>query len=165
MPPGTLVIEPFAPRHAGAVLDVIGLVFTEYGMTFDPEDFDADLLDIERNYAGCEGWFSVLTDEGRVVGTVAAVPKTERACEIKRLYLLPEYRGRGYGRALMEHILALAEAAGHREAVAWSDVRLGTAHQVYLRLGFEQIGERVIDDIDHSHEYGFLKALDTATPA
>ena len=152
-------IELFAPPHAAAVLDVIGTVFEEYGMSFDPSDFDSDLLDIPRHYADRGGWFSVLTDAGRVVGTVAAVPKDAAACEIKRLYLLPQYRGRGLGRALMEHILDRAREAGFREAVAWSDVRLETAHQVYDRLGFERIGERDIDDIDQSHELGFLKRL------
>jgi GNAT superfamily N-acetyltransferase len=87
------------------------------------------------------------------------VPKDAAACEIKRLYLLPEYRGRGLGRALMEHILDRVREAGFLEAVAWSDVRLETAHQVYDRLGFERIGERDIDDIDLSHELGFLKRL------
>jgi putative acetyltransferase len=152
-------IELFAPPHAAAVLDVIGSVFVEYGMAFDPADFDSDLLDIPRHYADRGGWFSVLTDAGRVVGTVAAVPKDAATCEIKRLYLLPGYRGRGLGRALMEHILERVREAGFREAVAWSDVRLGTAHHVYDRLGFERIGERDIDDIDQSHELGFLKRL------
>jgi hypothetical protein len=34
-------IELFAPPHAAAVLDVIGSVFEEYGMSFDPADFDS----------------------------------------------------------------------------------------------------------------------------
>ena len=159
VPASRPAIEAFAPPHAGAVLDVIGAVFTEYGMTFDPSDFDSDLLDIPRHYAGRGGWFAVLIDAGRVVGTVAAVPKGDAACEIKRLYLLREYRGRGLGRALMEHILKRVWGAGYREAVAWSDRRLETAHQVYDRLGFVRIGERDLDDIDRSHELGFLLRL------
>jgi len=152
-------LEPFAPHHTADVLRVIGRVFDEYGMTFDPDAFDSDLLDIPRHYAGLSGWFAVLTDEGRVVGTVAAVPKSESSVEIKRLYLLSEYRGRGYGRRLMEHVLARALESGYTEAIAWSDVRLETAHQVYDRLGFERIGERMIEDIDRSREYGFRKRL------
>lgn len=157
---GTPSIEPFAAVHAPGVLHVIGLVFAEYGMTFDPADFDADLLDVEHSYLARGGWFSVLTDAGRVVGTVAALPKDEGTVEIKRLYLLPEYRGRGHGRALMEHALARARGAGCRVAVAWSDARLETAHRVYDRLGFDRIGERVLDDIDRSREYGFSRRLD-----
>ena len=154
-----LSIEPFAPSHAPGVLHVIGAVFAEYGMSFDPPGFDADLTDVQSYYLDRGGWFSVLTAGGRVVGTVAAVPRAGGACEIKRVYLLAERRGQGHGRALMEHVLALASAAGYREAIAWSDVRFATANTVYDRLGFERIGERVIDDIDRSHEYGFRKLL------
>ncbi len=154
-----LSIDPFAPPHAPSVLEVIGAVFIEYGMTFDPSGYDDDLLDIGGHYMAQGGWFSVLTDGGRVVGTVAAVPRGSGACEIKRLYLLSAYRGQGQGRALMEHVLGRAEAAGYKEAIAWSDVRLETAHRVYERLGFERIGERQLDDIDRSREYGFRKRL------
>jgi putative acetyltransferase len=153
-------IVSFAPSHAAGVLDVIGSVFAEYGMTFDPNDYDSDLLDIDGHYARMGGAFYVLVDRDRVVGTVAAVPTDATTAEVKRLYLLPEYRGRGQGRALLELILDRIRQGGHREAIAWSDVRLETAHKVYDRLGFERIGERVIDDIDQSHEYGFRKSLD-----
>ena len=159
MPSGEPCLEPFAPHHAPGVLRVIGFVFDEYGMTFDPEDFDSDLLDIPRHYHSPGGWFFVLTDSGAVVGTVAAVPKSETSAEIKRLYLLPQHRGHGRGRMLMEHILARVGDAGYREAIAWSDVRFETAHKVYDRLGFERVGERVIEDIDRSREYGFRKRL------
>jgi len=154
-----LSIEPFAPHHAKAVLEVIGSVFAEYAMTFDPSDFDDDLLDVDGHYRALGGWFSVLTDAARVVGTVAAVPREDAAWELKRLYLLPGYRGRGQGRALIEHALVRVREAGGREAIAWSDVRLETAHRVYERLGFERFAERRLEDIDRSVERGFRLPL------
>src|SRR5207249_6372519 len=105
-------------------------------MTFEPSGFDADLTDIRRCYLERGGRFWVLVDEGRVVGTVAVVPTGRVGCEVKRLYLLPEYRGRGLGRALLEQTLDWATASGYGHIVAWSDARLGTAHAVYERLGF-----------------------------
>jgi GNAT superfamily N-acetyltransferase len=158
-PAAPVAIAPFAAHHADAVLHVIGSVFAEYGMTFDPAGYDDDLVDVEAHYPGHGGWFSVLTDGGRVVGTVAAVPRDGSTWELKRLYLLPGYRGRGRGRALIEHALGRARDAGCRDVVAWSDVRLETAHAVYVRLGFERIGERTLDDIDRSRELGFRKVL------
>jgi len=159
-----LVIQAFEAQHAPAVVELISSVFAEYGMTFDPSDFDRDLLAIQSYYLDRGGWFFVLSDGGRVVGTVAALPQSDGACEIKRLYLLAAYRGRGWGRALLEHILAQMGCAGHREAVAWSDARLDTAHRVYTRLGFSRIGDRVLDDIDRSREYGFRKVLAVRAP-
>ncbi|HEY3068269.1 MAG TPA: GNAT family N-acetyltransferase [Methylomirabilota bacterium] len=148
-------IVPFDPAHAAGVLDVIGTVFREYEMTFDPPDFDADLTDIPRYYGERGGCFWVLVDNGRVVGTVAGVPTGHGNCEVKRLYLAADYRGRGLGRALMQQMLDWARASGYRVVVAWSDVRLVTAHVVYNRLGFIRFGERVTNDIDRSQEYGF----------
>lgn len=150
---------PFAEHHAADVLHVIGSTFAEYGMVFEPSGYDSDLLDIRRHYLDAGGWFVVLVDDDRVVGTAGARPGPPSTCEIKRVYLLPEYRGRGHGRALVEHLLDKMADAGCREVIAWSDVRLMTAHHVYVRLGFERFGERTTDDIERSREYGFRKVL------
>ena len=154
-----MAIVPFESSHAAAVLEVIGAVFREYAMTFEPSGFDADLTDIRASYLERGGRFWVLVDDGRVVGAVAGVDAGGGACEVKRLYLLAEYRGRGFGRALMEQMLDWAAASGYQRVVAWSDARLGTAHAVYVRLGFTRFGERIAPDIDRSREYGFGKEL------
>ena len=150
---------PFHVRHTDAVVTLIGTVFAEYGMTFDPDGFDADLRDVHGHYVAGGGMFVVLVDAGEVIGTAAAVPRSDTACEIKRVYLRAAYRGKRYGRALIEHVLAWATARGFHEVVAWSDVRLGTAHRVYERLGFQVFGERSVEDIDRSREYGFRLRL------
>lgn len=125
-------------------------------MTFEPEGFDRDLRDIAGHYGGA---FWVLLDDARVVGTVGLIPLEGAIVEIKRVYLHPEYRGRGLGRTLLEHAMRRAVEAGHRAAVAWSDVRLVHSHPVYERLGFVRFGERVTDDIDRSVEIGFRREL------
>jgi len=152
-------IVPFGEAHAAAVVELIGDVFAEYGMTFEPSGFDADLTAIAEHYPARGGWFAVLVDDERVVGTVAAVPRDEASCELKRLYLRPEYRGRGHGEALLAAVLDWAARHGFRSIVAWSDVRLPQAHRLYERLGFERFGERTVDDADRSHEHGFRKAI------
>ena len=82
-------IVPFSEHHGAGVLHVIGSIFAEYGMIFEPSGYDADLLDIRRHYRDGGGWFAVLVDGDRVVGTAAAVPANASTCEIKRVYLLP----------------------------------------------------------------------------
>ena len=154
-----LPIVPFAESHTPEILRVIGSVYAEYGMVFEPSGYDSDLTGIRRYYLDRGGWFAVLVDGDRVVGTVAAVPHDATTCEIKRVYLRPEYRGRGHGRALLAHILGWAAGRGHRVAIAWSDVRLVTAHRVYERLGFQRFGERTVEDAEASREYGLRKEL------
>jgi putative acetyltransferase len=154
-----LRIVPFEDAHAGAVVALIGEIFGEYGMTFEPAGFDADLTAIGARYSGAGGWFAVLVDDGRVVGTVGVVPREAGRCELKRLYLRPEYRGHGHGEALVNAALAWAAHRGFRDMVAWSDVRLPRAHRLYERLGFDRFGARTVDDADRSHEHGFLKTI------
>src|SRR2546430_11313453 len=119
-------------------------------MTFDPSGFDADLTDIRGSYLERGGRFWVLVDDGRVVGTVAVVPAGRGACEVKRLYLLPAYRGRGLGRALMERVFDWARTSGSGLVVAWSDARPLTSHVMYERLRFPRLGRRAPDRIDRN---------------
>ena len=153
------VIVPFAREHADAVIGIISTVFAEYGMTFELDGFDADLTDVATSYLGRGGVFFVLLSEAEVIGTVGAMPHDDEESEIKRLYLRRDARGRGYGRRLLEHVLDWARRRGDRRIIAWSDVRLDTAHAVYDRMGFVRIGERMTDDVDRSREYGFALPL------
>lgn len=153
-----LALVACGPGHGARVVALIRAVFDEYGMTFDLDDFDRDLTDIATHYLARGGMFSVLLEGDDVVGTVAAVAHGDE-CEIKRLYLHPAYRGQGHGRRLLQHIVDWAAAQGFRRVTAWSDVRLTASHPVYERLGFQRIGERVVDDLDRSRELGFARDL------
>ena len=80
--------------------------------------------------------FYVLEDAGEAVGCVALKSEEGGAVQLRRLAVLPAHRGKGYGRRLVDHVLAEARAAGARRATLgmWSaDVPL---RQWYERLGF-----------------------------
>ena len=148
-------IVPFEARHVDAILGLIGSIFAEYGLTFDPMGYDADLNRIEVKYRDAGGDFWVLEDDGRVAGTVAVVPLSATDVEIKRVYLDASLRGQGWGSRLVEHALDWARTRGHGRARLWSDVKFTRAHVMYERLGFVRTGIRDCDDIDRSREHGY----------
>ena len=152
-------IVPFEERHGPAVLALIESIFAEYGMTFDPAGYDADLTRIHAKYRDAGGAFWVLEEDGHVVGTVAVVPLSPTEVEIKRVYVDASLRGRGWGKTLMEHALAWARAHGHRHVRLWSDVKFTRAHVMYERLGFGRTGIRDCEDIDASREHGYEMPL------
>ena len=154
-----LAIVGFGERHADGVLDLIGGVFAEYGLTFEPAGYDADLTRIGGSYFRPGGAFWVLEDDRRVVGTVAVVPLSSSDVEIKRVYLESALRGQGWGRTLVEHALAWAAGQGYTRVRLWSDVKFTRSHAMYERLGFARTGIRDCDDLDKSREYRFEKAL------
>ena len=151
-------IVPFEPRHTPGVLALIGGIFAEYRLTFEPAGYDADLTRIGTAYR--DGAFWVLEDDdGAVLGTVAVVPVSPSEVEIKRVYLDVSLRGRGWGRALVEHAMAWAAVHGHTRVRLWSDVKFQRSHLMYERLGFVRTGIRDCEDADQSQEYGFEKPL------
>ncbi len=99
-----------------------------------------DIDDFENKYVANGGAFLVITEEGRVIGTGAVHRLEEEVCEIKRLWLLPEYQGQGLGRRMMDQLLSIAREKGYTK------VRLETtpayqvkAYNFYRHLGFYEI--------------------------
>ena len=56
------------------------------------------------------GCFWCLIDDNNVIGTIAIrkIDDTKRIVELKRMFVLPEFQGNGYGRLLLEHAVKFA---------------------------------------------------------
>lgn len=114
-----------------------------------------DVLDFQRSYVDKCGTFLVVRDGDRIVGTGAlrwleldSGETIQTIAEIKRVWLLPEYQGRGLGYQMMMQLIAFACEKGYVK------VRLETSPQYqprafafYQRLGFSVI-PRYGDDPD-----------------
>jgi putative acetyltransferase len=139
------VIQPLRPEHVPAVKQVIRTVWREhFGDDPDPyvRDFlddDAHLADVEhaaRVYQGGGGTFLVTLVDGAVVGTGAVAKVDDETCEMRRMFLLAEHRGRGLGRQMAQRLIAFARDAGYRRMRLASNERLLASHALYHSLGF-----------------------------
>lgn len=89
--------------------------------------------------SGYECWLFVL--EGRNIGhSVLSVAAGES--HLLNVCINPDYQGRGYGRALVEHMLACARRAGARQVFLEVRSSNETAYRLYDALGFNEIGVR-----------------------
>jgi len=97
-------VRLWEPRDRDDVLALVKQVLGEYGLDFDPEDADQDLVDVEQHYQNRQGEFWVVEKGGKLIGTGAFYPLVGRpdVAEIRKMYLLPEARGHGLGRALLK---------------------------------------------------------------
>ena len=101
-------------------------------------DTDADLQDIASSYLKRGGVFRVLVDDsGAVVGCGGLYPLTNGEAEIRKMYFLPSARGKGYGRRLLDELLAEARKRGYRRVVLETASQLREAIALYRSAGFK----------------------------
>ncbi|HVO82414.1 MAG TPA: GNAT family N-acetyltransferase [Terriglobales bacterium] len=119
-------------------------LFLEYaqslGFSLCFQGFDQELAGLPGDYAPPDGRLLLAEFEGQLAGCVALHKLDDAICEMKRLYLRPQFRGNGLGRGLAETIIAEARAIGYQR------MRLDTVEPVmkdavamYRRLGFKEI--------------------------
>ena len=97
--------------------EIIKEILESYGFPFEPDNTDKDALLVEEYYIrDNRGEFWVVeTHSGRIVGTAAFYEsnKGDESVEIRRMYLVPEMRGKGLGKALLNLIEQRIKAKGY----------------------------------------------------
>jgi putative acetyltransferase len=87
-----------------------------------------------------EGIFLVLRDDGgRAVGCGGVARFDAARGEVKRMYVVPEARGLGLGRRLLEELEAQARALGYTSVVLETGDRQPEALGLYESSGYERI--------------------------
>lgn len=98
-----------------------------------------DIDDFQQIYEQNHGIFLVVLDDDRLVGTGALKRMDPSTAELKRLWLLEEYQGRGIGYQVVMRLFAFARDKGY------SSIRLQTGSEqtraitFYKKLGFREI--------------------------
>lgn len=104
------------------------------------QHYDNELEDLKAKYGEPLGRLFIAYSEGRPAGCIALKPLDTERCELKRLYVRPEFRGNGLAKMLMNLILSEARKAGYKYMYLDTLPFLDTAIQMYKRLGFYEIG-------------------------
>lgn len=124
-------------------LDQIKKLITEYAQSLDRDlsfqDFDSELADLGAKYLPPNGrLLAAVTEDGKAVGCVAYHMHSDTRCEMKRLYVSPEYRRCHAGGMLIEKIVRAARADGFSEMVLDTIKPLESAVRLYKKYGFEE---------------------------
>ncbi|HLP88030.1 MAG TPA: GNAT family N-acetyltransferase [Nostocaceae cyanobacterium] len=99
------LIRDWQEQDRIAAAKVIGDVLAEYGLNWEPQGADQDVLEIEKFYLATGGEFWVIEKQNQIVGTGAFYPilhRGEKAVEIRKMYLLSGVRGVGLGKYLLQ---------------------------------------------------------------
>jgi N-acetylglutamate synthase-like GNAT family acetyltransferase len=133
-------IRAATPEDVPAIRAVLHSVREEYQVLCEIGSSDLELDDLERNYFARGGSFEVLEDAcHRIVGCAGLYPLSEQRAELGKMYLLPQARGRGLGRQLLENMLDAARRSGFREVWIETNSSLSDAIRLYQGYGFESV--------------------------
>ena len=134
------------------VLKVIGEALSKYGLSLEPNGEDLDVSDIEKYYLNNSGWFEVVLDDNKIVGSVGVYHIDENECELRKMYLLEGYQGKGIGKKLMDDALNMGRELGYKVMTLQTNSLLHKAIPLYEKSGFKYNSSEVCSRCDISME-------------
>jgi len=136
------------------LLNVISGVRREFGLQarvatlLEPSDYA--LLDVYRHRRSA---YFVAVMDGQVLGGAGIFPLTDQdwgTCELQRMYIRRQHRGRGVGQSLLDACLDSARSLGFERCFAETVSEMSTAITFYERNGFQRL-PAPIGNTGHSH--------------
>ena len=141
--PSITLRTPSTPAELDAVRDIFREYASTLGVDLCFQGFDAELAQLQGDYAEPRGALLVAVVEGAVAGCCALRPLDTadypNASEMKRLFVRKAFRGFGLGRELAEAMLDRARQAGYACVLLDTLDDMESARALYTDLGFEEI--------------------------
>ena len=135
-------------------IEQVRTLFTEYRaeLVVEPcfQSFDQEIASLPGSYAPPGGKLLLAKVVGQPVGCIGLRPfPADGACEMKRLYVRPPFRGDKIGRQLAERIGQEGRDAGYRSMRLDSHPgSMAAAIRMYRKLGFREVSPDPLPPID-----------------
>jgi len=134
----------FAQAVSAADVALARTLFKEYeqsiGVSLCFQNFDQELANLPGDYAPPSGRLLLVRVDDQIAGCIALRKLDDSTSEMKRLYLRPEFRGRGLGEPIVQTLIHEAKLIGY------SKIRLDTipgrmdqAINLYRSIGSKEI--------------------------
>ncbi len=124
------------PEHLAQIRDL----FTEYvdslGFQLDFQDYEKEFDELPGEYTPPQGRLILALKGHTAVGCIALRRLDGKTCEMKRMYVRPEYRGEGIGRKLAEILIDEARKIGYTTMKLDTIATMKAAITLYRSLGF-----------------------------
>ena len=124
-------------------IEAVRQLLTDYGNSRDWDsalgDYDTELAKLPYRYAAPDGRLFLAFYDDQVAGCVAFQKLSEDICEMKRLYVDPDFRGKKVGSALIDAICKSATEAGYQFMRLDTFASFTAAIEAYKKVGFYEI--------------------------
>lgn len=120
------------------------LLFVEYAQSLDFDlcfqGFEEELAALPGKYSPPDGFILLAKSDNRLAGCIALKKLDDGICEMKRLYVRPQFRGLGIGKLLCDKLLKKARFIGYKimrlDTIAQ---KMKSAINLYESYGFYEI--------------------------
>lgn len=138
-----VVIRPIKESDSHALANIIRTVMPEFGASgkgFAIHDVEVD--DMHGTYTLPRSAYFVCEESGEILGGGGVAPLAggdADTCELKKMYFLPQGRGKGLGQKVLDHCLTAAKEIGFTWCYLETFNTMKQAMKLYEKNGFEKI--------------------------
>ena len=132
-------IQAASPEHVTRARELFQEYAVSLGFSLCFQGFDKELAGLPGEYALPDGRLLLALENEQNAGCVALRRIDEQACEMKRLYVRPAFRGKGVGRELARTIIEEAREMGYRKMRLDTLPSTKEAIALYQSLAFRAI--------------------------
>lgn len=154
-PPVIQLLPPDTVEHWDASRRILREYADSLGFDLAFQDFEAELAGLPGDYAPPGGLFLMALVDGQLAGCGAFRNRPDvdyaNACEMKRLYVRPAFRGFGLGRQLTQALMDGASQAGYSEMLLDTLDDMEAARGLYETLGFEEVPPFYFNPLPGAH--------------
>ena len=130
------------PAETDEDFEIAKRLFVEYAdsLGFDLcfQNFELELANLSGDYAPPLGCLLLVKYKGQIAGCVGMKQFSDEICEMKRLFIRPQFRGLGIGRALAQSIIEQARKSGYTH-MRLDFIAPRVSESLYKSLGFKEI--------------------------
>ncbi|MFT7640673.1 MAG: putative acetyltransferase [Pirellulaceae bacterium] len=123
----------------------------DFGLEF--QKFDRELENLSEMYGVSNSALLLARVDGIAAGTVALRPFDQGRCEMKRMWVRPQFRQQGIGRSLAREIINIGRQLDYRSMLLDTTARMQAAIDLYSSFGFVEISPYRHNPIDDAKYY------------
>ena len=132
-------VAEFSEDYSEATIDlVVGIQRDEFGFPVSASQ-QPDLLDVGKHYRAGSGNFWIALAGDRLVGTIGLLDLGGGRASLRKMFVRPEFRGKGVAPALLERLLDWAENHDFSAIYLGTTSKYHAAHRFYEKHGFTRV--------------------------
>jgi putative acetyltransferase len=122
-------------------------MFHDLGLIAGKKSFYEQIeADPDRSYQLPNGTFILAEVKGKIAGCVGIRRYSDEFCEMKRMYVRPEFRGLGIGQLMCSYVIERSKDLGYPKIYLDTNAEMRSAVNLYINAGFKSISPYCINE-------------------